>query len=63
MSEVRNRLTGDDLKLFDLKIVSKWPYIKIAEELNTTVPAIKMRWLRLKTRLRRIVQDITGEEL
>lgn len=63
MSEVRNRLTGDDLKLFDFKIVLKWPYIRIAEKLNTTVPAIKMRWLRLKTRLLDIVRDITGEEL
>ena len=63
MSDVRKRLTGDDLKLFDFKIVLKLPYIKIAEELNTTVPAIKMRWLRLKTRLRKIVQDITSEKL
>ncbi len=63
MSEVRSRLTGNDLKLFDLKIVAKWPYIKISKKLNTTVPAIKMRWYRLKRRLRQIVNDITKDNL
>ena len=63
ISDIRKRLEGEDLKLFDMIVISKSPYNQIAEELNTTVPAIKMRWLRLKTRLRQIVQDITGEEL
>lgn len=63
MSVVRNRLEGEDSKLFDMKIISKFPYVKIAAELNTTVPAIKMRWHRLKRQLRQIARDITGEEL
>ena len=63
MSEVRGRLESDDLKLFDMKIISKCPYVKIAAEFDTTVSAIKMRWYRLKRRLRQIVRDITGEEL
>lgn len=63
MSEVRSRLESDDLKLFDMKIISKYPYVKIAAEFDTTVSAIKMRWYRLKRRLRQIVRDITGEEL
>lgn len=63
MSEVRKQLENDDLKLFDMIVISKLPYKQIAIELNTTVAAIKMRWLRLKVRLRQIVREITGEEL
>lgn len=63
MSEVRKQLPPQDLILFDKVVIQALPYKQIALELDTTVAAIKMRWLRLKTRLRKIVQDITGEEL
>ena len=63
ISEVRKQLTSRDLTFFDMVVIQKLPYKQVALELNTTVPAIKMRWLRLKIRLRKIVRDITGEEL
>ena len=63
ISEVRKQLNTKDLTFFDKIVIQKLPYKQIAIELNTTVPAVKMRWLRLKIRLRKIVRDITGEEL
>lgn len=63
ISEVKKQLPSKDLAFFDMVVIQKLPYKQVAHELNTTVPAIKMRWLRLKIRLRKIVRDITGEEL
>lgn len=61
LSEVRKELSSKDLLLFDRIVIQKLQYKQIANELSTTVPAVKMRWLRLKTRLRQIVKKITGE--
>lgn len=61
LSEVRKELNSKDLLLFDKIVIQKLQYKQIATELSTTVPAVKMRWLRLKTRLRQIVKKITGE--
>lgn len=63
MAELKDRLLDDDLKLFERIIIQKLPYLQIAKDLDTTVPAVKMRWYRLKSRLRKIVQDITGENV
>ena len=60
LSEVRKELNSKDLLLFDKIVIQKLQYKQIASELSTTVPAVKMRWLRLKTRLRQIVKKITG---
>ena len=62
MSDVRKQLPQKDIEFFNMIVIQKLPYNQIALELNTTVAAVKMRWLRLKIRLRKIVRDIIGEE-
>lgn len=63
VSEIRSRLEGDDLKLFDMKMVSKFTYEQIAAEFSTTAAAVKMRWYRMQRRLLPIVNEITKDNL
>lgn len=58
ISDVRARLEGSELELFDLKVVQDKSLKEIASILNTTEAAAKMRWMRLRRKLKEIVYRV-----
>lgn len=63
MSEIRSRLNEKEQKIFDLVIVDKQPHKIVAEELKISIAAVKMRCMRLRRRLKQIVNEITDAKL
>jgi RNA polymerase sigma-70 factor (ECF subfamily) len=58
LSDIRARLEGSDLELFDLKVVHKKRYSEIAKELQISESAVKMRYMRLRRNIKEMLGDI-----
>ncbi len=56
--EIKKSLTESERLLFSLIVEQDAPYAKISKQLNLSVPAVKMRWMRLKDKLKKIVEII-----
>jgi RNA polymerase sigma factor (sigma-70 family) len=56
--EIKKSLTEGERLLFTLIVEQDAPYNEISKQLNLTVPAAKMRWMRLKDKLKKIIEKI-----
>lgn len=56
--ELQKILTVDEWRLFDLVVNQKLTFRGIAEQLKTTEAAAKMRWMRLRARLKQLLPEL-----
>lgn len=58
LADIQNLLTEDEWRLFDLVVNQKLIFRQIAIQLETTEAASKMRWMRLKSKLKQMLPEL-----
>ncbi len=61
LGEIRDALTEDEWRLFDLVVNGKQPFRQVSEQLGTTEAAAKMRWYRLRAKLKLLLSTLFPE--
>ncbi len=63
LDRIRHRLKRKDAVLFDWLVMQKMSQSEAADQLGISVDALKMRWHRVKPKIRSIIADMKEEGL
>ena len=58
MKQIEKTLSGSDLVLFRSIVVERLPYPEVAERLGISEKAMRVRWTRLRQKIRPIVEEM-----
>ena len=61
--DIKKELKDEEWQLFEYIVLKKYSYGKIAEEINLSEAAVKMRWYRLQTKVRPIFDRLVAKNL
>ncbi|HBF14565.1 MAG TPA: hypothetical protein DDW30_02560 [Clostridiales bacterium] len=61
LTEIRNALTELEWRLFDLVVNQEQPFRQVSERLGTTEAAAKMRWHRLRAKLKDFLSGLFAQ--
>ena len=61
--DIKKELKDGEWQLFEYIVVKKYSYRKVAEILNLSVAAVKMRWYRLQAKMRPIFDRLAAKNL
>ncbi len=63
IADIKPKLNAKEWQLFEYRVVKEYDYRKIAEEIKLSEEAVKMRWYRLRVKLRPIVDKLIAKNL
>lgn len=61
--DIKKELKDEEWQLFEYIVLKKYSYRKVAEMLNLSEAAVKMRWYRLQTKVRPIFDRLVAKNL